>query len=232
MKLFRTSLIALTLLSAPSAAEARVLGTTVSKLQLADGAELANVRFLSCSPEKQTVAVAANRTLRTLPLAQLPLELRRQILADYDYDRSRREANVFPTTTTHPASTLGASSSSVQPHAQPQPPAGAAASPDTPYASLERIAAEEALAELRFHLQKQFQRVTQLECKVRTAEKISGWQQIRTKGVASFSRWDKYQRDYVWQTAPFEVVFDIVDGRAVSAASVSFNGISRTVDQR
>lgn len=211
------------LISCIAAARADLLGSTLPELVLADGTRLQEVRLLRASTSAKTLTISSNRTLRTISLQQIPEDLRRQILLECSRDDYRRERNVLPT----PVTTVRSTDASA-PIPRAERPASAPSEPAL--SDLRQQAAKLAPDELLMHLQKTYQRVSGLNCIIRTNEKISGWQQIRVAGTASFSMWDNYVRDYVRRTARFEVEFEIINGEQLRANSVTFNGVTGRID--
>jgi hypothetical protein len=206
-----------------SCARAEVLGTTLSELLLNDGTRLQHVRLLRASASAQTITISANRTLRTVSLQQLPADLRRQILVECSRANYLRERNVMPSPSPVVRTTDASGS------ALPSAPSSIHTAEPT-VSDLRQHAAKLAPDELLMHLQKTYQRVSGLECIIRTNEKISGWQQIRVSGTASFSMWDNYRRDYTRRVARFEVEFEIIDGEKLRANNVTFDGITGRID--
>jgi hypothetical protein len=201
--------------------EAReTLGIRVPELRLTDGSVLRDVKLMSYSASQHGVVIAVDRQLRVLPLTHLPHHLQQGVLRDYNEERVRIVPNVV-TTTVRP-------SSAVAP-AAPRAGADPAAAPEGSLERLQQQAATEAPDELRFHLQRTNARVSSLDCKIRSVEKVPGWQRIRVSGTASYSVWNHHGRDYVWRTGKFEVEFEIAEGDRLRAANVTFDGISRRV---
>lgn len=95
---------------------------------------------------------------------------------------------------------------------------------------LEKQASAEAVDELKFHLIKEYTRVSELAVKVRSAERVPGWRRIRVSGNAAFATWSKRERDYVWRSGKFSVDFDLTPDNELQAASVTFDGIERPVN--
>lgn len=223
----KTVLLLSALLTFSGFARADVLGTTISEITLADGTRLQQVRLLRASASARTVTISTDRSLRTLSLNQLPEDLSRQIFLECSRDHYRRERNIMPSPTTVVRTTDA--SAPITPTGNGNGNSATVASEPT-FADLKQQAAKLAPDELLMHLQKTYQRVSGLECIIRTNEKISGWQQIRVSGTASFSMWDNYRRDYVRRVARFEVEFEIVNGENLRANAVTFDGIAGRID--
>lgn len=207
-----------------ASARADVLGSTLPELTLIDGTKLQQVRLLRASASAKTLTISSDRTLRTLSFQQLPDDLRRQVLLECSRDDYRRERNVLPS----PIATVRSTDASA-----PTPRAESSVAPsasEPTFSDLRQQAAKLAPNELLMHLQKTYQRVSGLDCIIRTNEKISGWQQIRVAGTASFSMWDNYVRDYVRRVERFEVEFEIINGEQLRANSVTFGGIAGRMD--
>ncbi len=219
-----SSFIALFVLLA-SSTSAGVLGTTLPELSLVDGTHLQNVRIMRASAAQHTVTIGVDRTLRTISLQQIPDELRRRILAECSQADYLRERNIVPSA----AAVVRITDASTPAEPPPAPPAPSSQSEPT-LADLRQRAAKLAPDELLMYLQKTHQRVSGLDCIIRSTEKIAGWQQIRVSGTASFSMWDRYRDDHVRRVARFEVEFEIVDGEKLRANSVTFDGITGRID--
>jgi hypothetical protein len=219
----KTFLVLSILLTCTATTRADVLGSTLPELTLGDGTRLFQVRFLRASASAKTLTISSNRMLRTIPLQQLPDDLRRQVLLECGRDDYRREWNVVRS----PAPSVRTTDASAP---VPRSESSASSSAEPTFSDLRQQAAKLAPDELLMHLQKTHQRVSGLDCIIRTNEKISGWQQIRVTGTASFSMWDNYVRDYVRRVARFEVEFEIINGEQLRANSVTFGGIAGRID--
>jgi len=219
----KTPLLLSVLMTFSASIRADVLGTTLSNLTLADGQRLTDVRVLRASPEKHTVTISTNRSIRSLPLDQLPEDLRRQILLDCRRVSASRERKVMPS----PTATVKTTDASAPIIPADTTPAGRS---EPMLTDLTKRAATQAPDELLMYLQKNYQRVSGLNCIIRTNEKIAGWPQVRVAGTASFSMWDNYRHDYVHRVARFEVEFEILNGEKLRANTVTFDGISGRID--
>lgn len=82
----------------------------------------------------------------------------------------------------------------------------------------------EAPGELQLHIAKTSGRLDHFLSQIRKVEQVPGWSQVRVEGDAAFAAWDALRKDFVWHGGKFEVVFDVVDGRRLKLASVTFNG--------
>lgn len=107
---------------------------------------------------------------------------------------------------------------------------GRAAPPAKTEEQLVQLATTEAVDELKLHLIKEYTRVSDITAKVRSAERVPGWRQIRVSGDAAFATWDRRERDYIWRSGKFAVEFDITNDNELKARSVMFDGISRPID--
>ncbi len=91
-------------------------------------------------------------------------------------------------------------------------------------------ATTEAVDELKLHLIKEYKRVSDITAKVRKAERVPGWRQIRVSGDAAFATWDRRERDYIWRSGKFAVEFDLTNDNELKASTVMFDGISRPIE--
>lgn len=101
-------------------------------------------------------------------------------------------------------------------------------------AGMEKLLAQaekEAPDEVQLHVIKTTGRLSGFFAKVREVEQVQGWQQIRASGEAAYAAWDNLRRDFVWQSAKFEVLWDVKDGRKLKLNSVSLGGLERKADQ-
>lgn len=107
---------------------------------------------------------------------------------------------------------------------------GAALAADPVLERLLERAEKEAPDEVQLHIIKTVGRLSGFFAKVREAEQVQGWQQIRVSGEAAFSSWDNLRKDFVWQSAKFEVLWDIKDGKRLKLNAVSLGGLERRAD--
>ena len=98
------------------------------------------------------------------------------------------------------------------------------------YDQLIAEAKESAPGEVQLHIINTKGRLSNFVGKVRSAEKISGWQRIRVKGDAAFAFWDSYRKDYVWDGGKFEVIFEITDSQDLKLLEVTFKGTTSKSD--
>jgi hypothetical protein len=210
-------------------ARADLLGTTVPEITFTDGSQLKEVRLLRASASARTVTISTDRHVRNVSLDRFPERMRHQILRECSRDHYIRERNVMPS----PVITVRTTDASgpVRPATASDTPAPAAEASTVPTQNdLKSQAAKLAPDELLMYLQKTYQRVSGLDCIIRTNEKIPGWQQLRVGGTASFSMWDNYRRDYTRRVARFEVEFEIINGEKLRANSVTFDGIAGRIE--
>jgi hypothetical protein len=212
----------LTSLAAEPAAPApeRIIGTIQPEIRLANGTVFKNAKILHLSLEKGTATLSDSTRIRTVPLPQLPTELREQAVAEVTRGNVPRY-NIYR--------------QEVRPPPPPDkviPPAPPTAPPVTRTVTDQLIAqaTAETPDELKLHLLQAFERVSSVMTKIRKVEQVPGWQKIRATGVASFSIWDNSRRDYVWRTEKFEVEFAIVNGTELKLDTVTFAGISRQAE--
>lgn len=195
----------------------RIIGTVQPEIRLASGAVFKNAKVLDVSLEKGTATLSDSTRIRTVPLPQLPTELREQVVAEATlgvprYNIYRQEVRPPP-----------------PPDKVITPPATAPATPTT----IDNLIAQATAAtpdELKLFLLRQHERVSSVMTKIRKVEQVPGWQKIRASGDASFAVWDNSRRDYTWRTEKFEVEFAIVDGTALKLDRVMFGGISRQAE--
>lgn len=101
-------------------------------------------------------------------------------------------------------------------------------------AGLEKLLAQaerDAPDEVQLHVIKTTGRLSGFFAKVREVEQVQGWQQIRASGEAAYAAWDNLRRDFVWQSATFEVLWDVKDSRKLKLNSVTLGGIERKADR-
>ncbi len=199
-----------------------VVGTVQPEIRLTDGTVFTKAKIIEYSLAKDTATIADPNRIRTVPLKSLPEPLRKQLLAEAGVkpdEPHRRSDRSYPPAPPPPDKVI-------LPTAPPTTGA-----PPTTVDQLTRQATTEAPGELKLYLQKAYDRVSSLTCKVREAAQVPGWQKIRVRGSASFSQWDASQRDYVWRSEKFEVVFDIVDGGSLRVDTVAFGGFAHSVDE-
>lgn len=203
-------------------ATASVLGAAMppaphfDRLELGDGTILHDATIMSYSPSRGRVIVAEGRSLRTLPFEQLPPEAREKVVSRHRARETDR-VRVAPdrvVTTVRPAPAVST------------PPAVT----DSREALLRSRATDETGDELRFYLLDRHPGISAVDCKVRTIEEVPGWSQLRVKGVAAYSVWDPFRRDYRWSSGKFELIFNVKDGDALEADAVTFDGISQAID--
>lgn len=228
MKSFLSLSAALSLILAASATAA-VIGVEQPLLKLTDGKVITQAKIVDYSSSRSTAIVADANGIVTVPLTQLPADLRTQLLTEpsretrprYNVVHDDRSAAAIPPAPEDKVTT-------------PPPPVTAKETGNGSRTSTEVLieqAKTETADELKFYLIKSFNQVTSLTTKIRKAEQVPGWSKIRVSGEAAYSAWDNYRRDYTWRTGKFEVEFAIIDGASLRIDTISFNGISRQVDQ-
>lgn len=202
------------------------LGSTFAEtgeIILTDGTVLKEARVMSYSPQRGRVMIAEGYSLRSVELQQLPVDVRERVLSDYRAGRVRVVPEGGVVTTNR--------ASEAVPQKEPVPSPAISGAVAAPVAqTLKERAAAVAADEVRFQLLESYQRLSALDCKVRSVEEVAGWSQIRVTGVAAFSMWEPFREDYVWRSGKFEVVFDVVNGDTLEADTVTFDGISHRVE--
>jgi hypothetical protein len=222
------SLLAALVLFSVVRAGAAVLGVEQPEIKLSDGRVMTKAKIIDYSSTKKTAVITDESRILTVPLANLPADLREQLLTEpsresrprYNVYRDERSAITIPPPPEDKVTT-------------PPPPVTAKDTAHTSLSSTDLLieqAKTETADELKFYLIKSFNQVSSLTTKIRKAEQVSGWSKIRVSGEAAYSTWDNYRRDYTWRTGKFEVEFAIIDGRSLRIDTISFGGIPRQVD--
>ncbi len=98
------------------------------------------------------------------------------------------------------------------------------------YDQLIAEAKQSAPGEVQLHIINSKGRLSNFIGKVRSAQKIAGWQRIRVKGDAAFAFWDSYHKDYVWSGGKFEVIYEITDQQELKLSEVTFKGTTTKAD--
>ena len=98
------------------------------------------------------------------------------------------------------------------------------------YDQLIAEAKQSAPGEVQLHIINSKGRLSNFIGKVRSAEKVSGWQRIRVKGDAAFAFWDSYHKDYVWKGGKFTVIYEITDQQELKLIQTTFKGTTKKSD--